>query len=1055
MIELLSSPLSALVRASICLAIAAILTEIVTRASRLRSASIARALWFLVLAHGLVLATISLPVAPPPREQAADPPVRSPPLPTPSSRPSISREPAPDEPPPEMSIMPDEQLAAVPTRSKVTPALPDSPFRWNTVVFFIWGGGIALLALAGAVRYVVFAGRVSRARPGRPEWQAEWRELLVANGIRKDVPLAVDDRIGPLLCRLPGGYRLVVPEVLWSELSRDERKAVLTHELTHLRRGDLWLSFIASLIALPHWFNPFAWWAYFRFERSAEWACDDAAAESAGNNVYAQALIRLGSSGRSTVALTTSARAGRLFGRIRRVITEQPREDRAMKKGLLIGFACCLLLFAGIRLDQRPILAQPADDEKSASDEKLPERALVQLGSNRLRHRSYVGQVAYSPDGQLIAARCVNNDVGVHLWNAQDGRHVRHLNSENRRGWVEDFNFSPDGKWLVAAWLYKGLTLWDVSTGKLQWELKGDEAKAKSVAFAPDNKFIAVGGPDGSVVLRQAKDGALIRQVASPVERIFRNGGFVGRPPAGPDGDTVLAFSPDGSRLTRGVKNPASINVVEVATGKIVSDIPQAHGDPDGNVRGGWPTLQWLTMMPDGKRIISTGYRSVPREHLTREYGVKNVKLAEIRVWDTETGRQLQDLSGENVGSGLGYAALAPDGRTLAIATRSLLRLWNLEREELIRDIDVPGRWQQRPAFSPDGTRIIAGVGHSVAIWDVATGERLLNREGTHDEPVSTVAYSPDGHTVATGTGGSVRVWDAKSGRQRFSRRLGHEAYVHDLAFTPDGRLLIAAGDRSDVESPGGIVHLWNVETGDLVREIRTGDADRWRGSALEIAVSGDGKRLAIAEARSNNRKIQLWDITTGRHLAMYPPGDEFVWQTSDLRFSPDGRYIWCVCGNSHVYRWDTEGNEHFSFVADWRPPAERDPKKWPQVSDARFTSDASTLVTVADNQIFHFWDTTTGKLRFTMELTKLEKGTRFALSPDDSTIAVSNKYHLDEPGEDEITIWDILSRKQLLTLQPNEAKARSSAFSSDGKRLLTGLDRGTSLIWKLDSNGQ
>jgi WD40 repeat protein len=719
-----------------------------------------------------------------------------------------------------------------------------------------------------------------------------------------------------------------------------------------------------------------------------------------------------------------------------------------MMKILLIGFAGCLLIFAGVRLDRSAALAQP--EAESSSDEELPEGALLQLGSARLRHRDSIQRVAYSPDGRLFAARGSNNDAGVHLWNAQDGRHVRHLHSKNRRGWVEDLSFSPDGQWLVATWLHQDLSLWNVSTGKLRWELDGDKAKAKSVAFGPKGDAIAVAAPDGSVVLRQVKDGTLIGPIAPPAKAIFGNGPF-----AGTEG-TVLAFSPDGLRLTRGVKTPPSITVFDVASGKVISEIPEAHGDPDGNAGGGFsgPSLQWLTMTSDGKRVVSTGYRSVPRENLKRNYSVKNVNIAEIRVWDVETGRQLQDLSGEDVGNSFGYGALAPDGRTLALATMGSLRLWDLESEELVREIDVPGWWGNSPVFSPDGKSVSAGVGHSIAVWNAANGERLLNGAATHDGYVSTVAYSPDGNTVATGGEGTVRVWDAKTGQQRFVRRLGRDANVYDLEFTPDGRLLIAAGNRNDADSPGGVVRLWNVETGEQVREIRTAVDDPWGGDARKIAVSPDSKRLAISEWRSNSAKLQLWDIDAGSRLAMYPPGDELVWDTSDLRFSPDGRYLWSVSDDSEVYRWDTEGNDDFTFIADWRPQDERNPKKKPYVFQATFTSDARTLVTVPITKVLHFWDTASGELKFTLELPGVKKGARFGLSPDGKAIAVTDVNYAGEPGIDAVTVWDIPSRTRRLTLAPHDARAMSFAFSPDGNHLLTGFDRGTSVIWKLESGG-
>lgn len=1049
--EILSSPIPALARASVCLAIAAVLIEVAIRASRLRSAFVAQVLWFLVLAQGLVLVTIGLPIAP--RKQAADPPLAS--APATSVAPMVADEFHRQETLGDVSTGNKEHSTAAPARSPAVFAATASPLPWRSVVLLVWGAGIALLVLAGTARYVTFARRVCRTRPGRLEWQAEWRELLAANGLREDVPLAIDDRIGPLLCRLPLGYRLVVPDSLWNELSPDERRAVLVHELAHLRRGDLWFSFIASLMTLPHWFNPFAWWAYFRFERCAEWACDEAAAETSGKGIYARALMRLGSAGRFTAALTTSARSGRLFGRIRRILTEQREDDRAMKKRLLVGFACCLLLIAGLRLEPRAVLGEPAEiHAKAVPDESLPENALVQLGSDRLRQRSSVQQVAYSPDGRLIAARGINNDSGVHLWDARNGRHVRHLNREIKWGWVKDFAFSPDGKSIVATWIDKGLTLWDVSTGRLRWEVAGSEAKAKSVAFAPDAHAIAVGSPDGSVVLRQADDGELIRQIAPALERVFSTGAF-SAPPREPAGETVLTFSPDGSQLVRGVKSPPAITVFDVATGDIVSEIEQAHGA--GNARVGLlgPALQWLTIAPDGMQIVSTGYRNVPRENLKQQYRVKNVNIAEIRVWEVETGRRLKDLSGENVGNSFGFAALAPDSQTLALATMGSLRLWNLEREELVRDIDVPGWWGEAPAFAPDGRRVIAGVGDSIAVWNVATGERLLNGNAAHERMVATVAYSPDGRTVATGGGGTVRIWDAESARQRLVRRLGRDAHVYDVAFTPDGRLLIAAGRRDDVESSGGVVRFWDADSGDLVREIRTGEGDRVGGAALVIAVSPDGQQLGIAEARSNSRKIQLWDTDTGRRLAMYPPGDGLVWQISDLQFSPDGRYLWSASEDSQVHRWDTQGEDHFSFVADWRPPDQRDPKRWPEAFQATFTSDARTLVTVPITKVLHFWDTATGDLRFRLGLPGVEKGARFGLSPDGETIAVTDVIYAGEPGEDIITLWNIPSQTVRLALRPKDARAMSFAFSPDGKRLLTGFDRGTSIIWDVEAADQ
>ena len=61
------------------------------------------------------------------------------------------------------------------------------------------------------------------------------------------------DQTGPMLCRIPDGYAVIVPEWLWRALDPSERQSILRHELAHYARGDLWKSLairagLASLV---------------------------------------------------------------------------------------------------------------------------------------------------------------------------------------------------------------------------------------------------------------------------------------------------------------------------------------------------------------------------------------------------------------------------------------------------------------------------------------------------------------------------------------------------------------------------------------------------------------------------------------------------------------------------------------------------------------------------------------------------------------------------------------------------------------------------------------
>ena len=64
----------------------------------------------------------------------------------------------------------------------------------------------------------------------------------------------------------------------------------------------------ARMLALPHWFNPLAWWAVRRYDEAAEWACDLAATGETSTTMYARALVRLGETAGSHASYSPAAR---------------------------------------------------------------------------------------------------------------------------------------------------------------------------------------------------------------------------------------------------------------------------------------------------------------------------------------------------------------------------------------------------------------------------------------------------------------------------------------------------------------------------------------------------------------------------------------------------------------------------------------------------------------------------------------------------------------------------------------------------------------------------
>ncbi|HVU44290.1 MAG TPA: M56 family metallopeptidase [Xanthobacteraceae bacterium] len=298
------------------------------------------------------------------------------------------------EPPIDLPIgpsmqLPDESVASVPVETDVsTSEAPTPTAAWEFRDFApyagaAWGGGIGLLVLAWLAGYARFVRRLPTGRMASIEWLDEWQTLLTDHGITRTVPLRVTADMGPMLCRLPRGYELLVPGPLWQELNATERAAILRHELAHLERGDVWKSLAARVLALPHWFNPFSWWAVRRFDEAAEWACDRAASAEHATTTYARALVRLGEVAGRHASYSPAARGRPLAARIRRLLAGRLREDSSAKKALLLAACTGFALAALVRVElvareatQQPKTASSDSESLATADDASPRDAV-------------------------------------------------------------------------------------------------------------------------------------------------------------------------------------------------------------------------------------------------------------------------------------------------------------------------------------------------------------------------------------------------------------------------------------------------------------------------------------------------------------------------------------------------------------------------------------------------------------------------------------------------------------------------------------------------------
>jgi beta-lactamase regulating signal transducer with metallopeptidase domain len=153
----------------------------------------------------------------------------------------------------------------------------------SKTVFTKFVNMVPLLWLLGAVVLVVYvcAGNfhlwwlVTRERPLTDQKILDLLEdCKTEMGIRTILGVVITDKVtSPALF----GFvrpRLLLPAGMLEALNLTELRHVFLHELAHLKRHDIYLGYLSSLLQVLHWFNPLIWLAFYRIRNDRELACD-------------------------------------------------------------------------------------------------------------------------------------------------------------------------------------------------------------------------------------------------------------------------------------------------------------------------------------------------------------------------------------------------------------------------------------------------------------------------------------------------------------------------------------------------------------------------------------------------------------------------------------------------------------------------------------------------------------------------------------------------------------------------------------------------------------
>jgi WD40 repeat protein len=396
----------------------------------------------------------------------------------------------------------------------------------------------------------------------------------------------------------------------------------------------------------------------------------------------------------------------------------------------------------------------------------------------------------------------------------------------------------------------------------------------------------------------------------------------------------------------------------------------------------------------------------------------------------------------------------SPDGKKIAVASRTVVYLWDLPTQKIIQTYDA-GEWIEALVFSPDGKTLITGGADNVIRYRDVVGGQCLKEIRRHERRILRIKISPDGRWLVTGDYYAIGIWDLKSGVCRHWMDRMSEDGIEDFTFSADSRFLYLG--------VGKTIKLLEIESGRIIREIQrpqklqqiaasddgktlftkegshyvlrivdveTEAERRIEGcnSVLSFTLSSDGKILATG----HEDEVRLWDSQDGSPIAVI---EDIPASFSPIAFSPDsGQFL--VRGRG-LQRHDIQAGQTQTIIS----------MASSRCDCSVFACDGRVLVTDGPDTTYNVWDLRTGKIKTRLpnpvdpysSVRVYPSGHIFVFSPDSALL-------VGRTSDKTILVWDMhygrcvrvigidqRAKKPALVIHPN---GRTIAYN-DGDQII------------------
>ncbi|MEM7132443.1 MAG: BTAD domain-containing putative transcriptional regulator [Chloroflexota bacterium] len=651
---------------------------------------------------------------------------------------------------------------------------------------------------------------------------------------------------------------------------------------------------------------------------------------------------------------------------------------------------------------------------------------------------SMIRATAFSPDGRYLAAGTSHGDI--RLWAADTRQPVGLLQGHSRL--VQCIAFSPDGQYLVSGGEDGSVRYWNVASivdnaqsGHSSMHLDSrsdappcmilhkDEQIVRAIAFSPDGQFIASGGDDQLIRLWHT-------ETCRAAATFHGHRTLVTGLDFSPNQQILASCSGDHTiRLWNLAEVQHKDETQEFYEGYVLCNLShdranvfyQVAFSPDGQRVAGCTFTGIVALWSVADLSIELSMASEPLPQIDSEADLTEVEKIGPRICT------LQNQTGS-----INAIAFHADGRILAGGgDERVIRLWDIEREQVMNTLQGHADPIMSLSFSPDGSQLASSSGdQTLRLWDVETGYPTQIMTG-YAKPVNTLTFSLDGRVlVSGGNDQAIHVWDvATSGEEvvlndiaTHSHMLsGHTNLLWSVAIRQDGNVVASSSEDMTIR-------LWDMRSRQPMHILQ-----QQKHIITTVAFSPDGKTLASS---SFDHSVCLWDVRTGQYLAQLvdtdaESTDHGAWSST---YSPDGLILAVGYHGGRIVMWDTQTGEK-SLTLEGHT-------SW--VRSLAFSQDGALLASASNDRTVCLWDARSGK-RIKVLDGHDDWVMSVAFSPDDTILASASH-------DRTIRLWPVASIEEPHILKGHKNGVMSIAFHPSSNQLASGSHDETIKFWDLET---